>query len=101
MTSTYHLNFFVDYGEGPLFPANEKALEKFESPIDPTELPISKELIDDLELFREEFGQKFGDTIDSIEEFPDWDIRAKKLIARLEEELGSEYKVINKTVKGC
>ena len=97
----YVLKYWFEHGGACLWSANDAAKEEFGYAIDNERLPISKELVSELELLENEY---YG--------YLDWEYppdpspwsteqkigfvnRANKLYMKLLSELGSDFEIIN------
>lgn len=97
----YILKYWFEHGGICLWSANDNARNKYDYPIDNRELPISKNLIDELYALEEEYH----DYLDwnyppdpspwSEEQKQDFKNRANIAYHKLVTELGSDFEVIN------
>ena len=88
----YKIRFFVDY-YNLLWSGNEETKQKYDYPIDPETLPISKDLAEDLEKFRFHIDAKFNGYVESLKDNSDLQEQVKNLIERLQQELGADYEI--------
>jgi len=102
----YKLRFFFEHCGPCIWGMNREAKEKYGYAIKPSELPISKELLEGLDLLEQEYHTYLN--WESPNEPSDWTDehkadfirRATAAYGRLKAELGEEYEVQNE-LQGC
>lgn len=88
----YKINFFVDYVDTPLWGGDDITRTKWGNPIEPKDLPISKDLSDGLERFTTPIASSEG-YIDSLNDRIELKAVKDDLIQRLRDELGSDFEI--------
>ena len=98
----YLLRFMLDYGSGTcIWSGNDEAREKYDYPVMFRELPVLDELKTDLRKFIKWYDSSLnrddpgGDSLWSSEEWAYFHKMAKKMYARVCDELGHDYEVRN------
>jgi hypothetical protein len=97
----YVLKYWFEHGGTCLWSANDAAKEDFDYAIDNEKLPISKELVRELDLLEKEYHGYLNweyppDPLPwSTEQKVDFKNRANMLYLKILSELGSDFEIIN------
>ena len=101
----YVIKYWFEYGGPCLWSANESAHNKFGYPIENSELPISKDLADELYSLEDEYQSSLDWNYPpdpspwTPEHRKDFKIRANDAYLKLTLQLGSDFNVVNEIDK--
>ena len=100
--SKYKIRFFFEWGGYCLWGANDEARNKYGSPIEPSELPLSKETLENIKKMERwhhtalDWNDPGGPSPWTREEHEKFGRGAKTLLEKIISELGEDYEIIDK-----